>query len=89
MPPITPIEIVYECAREIPGAEHAARRARDRRDRHIVKAFEAGNPLEGIAQAAMLSESVVRGVLRAHGIIIPRKPREPRRGGRGAEVVAQ
>ena len=85
----TTMQTIQLAAQEISRAEHAARQARDRRDQHIVKAFQAGNPLEGIAQAAMLSESVVRGVLRAHGIIIPRKPREPRRGGRGAEVVAQ
>ena len=84
MTPYTTIETIQQAAREISGAEHAARRARDRRDRHIVKAFEEGNPLEVVAQAAMLSESGVRGVLRAHGIIIPRKPREPRREGRGA-----
>ena len=58
--------------------DHRARRAREGRDEAITQAHREGVALTDIMEAAGLSEAGVRGVLRTAGIILPRKPREPR-----------
>lgn len=65
-------------AGDVRAYDHQARQARRGRDEAIVQAHREGVALTDIMEAAGLSEAGVRGVLRTAGIILPRKPREPR-----------
>lgn len=65
-------------AGDVRAYDHRTRTARRGRDEAIVQAHRDGVALTDIMEAAGLSEAGVRGVLRTAGIILPRKPREPR-----------
>ena len=65
-------------AGDVRAYDHRARRARRGRDEATTQAHREGVALTDIMEAAGLSEAGVRGVLRTAGIILPRKPREPR-----------
>lgn len=79
MPPtLYTLRALAAAARAHDRQARRARQAREGRDEAITQAHREGVALTDIMEAAGLSEAGVRGVLRTAGIILPRKPREPR-----------